>query len=137
PSVQERAVPIFGKPASKNVNPDEIVAMGAAVHSGVMGGELQEVVLRDVTPHSLGVRVARDRMSVVIPANASIPTRASKTFATTEDGQNYVAIEVYQGEGELVAQNRRLGRFVLGDLRAGPRGATRVDVSFTMDADGI
>jgi molecular chaperone DnaK len=137
PAVQERAVQIFGKPASKGVNPDEIVAMGAAVHSGIMGGELQEVVLLDVTPHNMGVKVAGDRMSVVIFANTSIPTRAKKIFATTEDNQTYVAIEIYQGEHELASRNRRLGRFILGDLRPAPRGQTKVEVSFTMDADGI
>jgi molecular chaperone DnaK len=137
PAVQERAVQIFGKPASKGVNPDEIVAMGAAVHSGIMGGELQEVVLLDVTPHNMGVKVAGDRMSVVIFANTSIPTRAKKIFATTEDNQTYVAIEIYQGAHELASRNRRLGRFVLGDLKPAPRGATKVEVSFTMDADGI
>ena len=137
PIVQERAVQIFGKPASKGVNPDEIVAMGAAVHSGIMGGELQEVVLLDVTPHNMGVKVAGDRMSVVIFANTSIPTRAKKIFATTEDNQTYVAIEIYQGENELASRNRRLGRFILGDLKPAPRGATKVEVSFTMDADGI
>ncbi|HEX7843243.1 MAG TPA: molecular chaperone DnaK [Kofleriaceae bacterium] len=137
PAVQERAVQIFGKPASRGVNPDEIVAMGAAVHSGIMGGELQEVVLLDVTPHDMGVKVAGDRMSVVITANTSIPTRAKKIFATTEDNQTYVAIEIYQGEHELASRNRRLGRFILGDLRPAPRGVTKVEVSFTMDADGI
>ncbi len=137
PAVQERAVRIFGKPASKGVNPDEIVAMGAAVHSGIMGGELQEVVLLDVTPHNMGVKVAGDKMSVVIAANTSIPTRAKKVFATTEANQTFVAIEIYQGEHELASKNRRLGRFVLGDLKPGPRGATKVEVSFTMDADGI
>src|SRR5262245_12062286 len=116
PAVQERAVKIFGKPASKGVNPDEIVAMGAAVHSGIMGGELQEVVLLDVTPHDMGVKVAGDRMSVVIQANTSIPTRAKKIFATTEDNQGFVAIEVFQGAHETASRNRRLGRFVLGDL---------------------
>ncbi len=137
PVVQEQAVEIFGKPASKNVNPDEIVAMGAAVHSGIMGGELQEVVLLDVTPHNMGVKVAGDRMSVVITANTSIPTRAKKVFATTEDNQTFVAIEVHQGADQQASKNRRLGRFVLGDLRAAPRGHTKVEVSFTMDADGI
>jgi molecular chaperone DnaK len=137
PAVQERVVGIFGKPPSKNVNPDEIVAMGAAVHSGIMGGELQEVVLLDVTPHNLGVRVAGDRMAVVIPANTSIPTRERKAFATTEDQQTFVAIEVYQGEHAEAPRNRRLGRFILGDLRPAPRGQTRVEVSFTLDADGI
>jgi len=137
PAVQERAVRIFGKPASKGVNPDEIVAMGAAVHSGIMGGELQEVVLLDVTPHDMGVRVAGDKLAVVIGSNTSIPTRAKKVFATTEDNQTFVAIEVFQGPDEIASRNRRLGRFVLGDLKPGPRGAVKVEVSFTMDADGI
>src|SRR6185503_9174243 len=100
PAVQERAVRFFGKPASKGVNPDEIVAMGAAVHSGIMGGELQEVVLLDVTPHDMGVKVKDDKMSVVIQANPSIPSRAYKTYATTEDNQTFVAIEIHQGEHE-------------------------------------
>jgi molecular chaperone DnaK len=137
PAVVERAVEIFGRPPSKNVNPDEIVAMGAAVHSGILGGELQEVVLLDVTPHSLGVRVTGDRMSIVIPANTSIPCREKKIFATTEDMQSFVAVEIYQGEHENVKKNRRLGRFLLGDLKKAVKGATRVEVSFTMDADGI
>jgi molecular chaperone DnaK len=94
-------------------------------------------VLLDVTPHNMGVKVAGDRMSVVIPGNTSIPTRAKKVFATTEDNQTFVAIEVYQGEHELASNNRRLGRFVLGDLASAPRGRTKVEVSFTMDADGI
>jgi molecular chaperone DnaK len=137
PAVQERAERIFGKPGSKNVNPDEIVAMGAAVHSGIMGGELQEVVLLDVTPHNMGVKVAGDKMSVVIGSNTSIPTRAKKVFATTDDSQSFVAIEIYQGEHEVASKNRRLGRFVLGDITPAPRGRTKVEVSFTMDADGI
>src|SRR3954471_6702789 len=137
PAVQERAEKIFGKPGSKGVNPDEIVAMGAAVYSGIMGGELQEVVLLDVTPHNMGVKVAGDKMSVVIQSNTSIPTRAKKVFATTEDNQAFVAIEIHQGEHELASRNRRLGRFVLGDIRAAPRGQVKVEVSFTMDADGI
>jgi molecular chaperone DnaK len=137
PAVQERAQHIFGKPGSKGVNPDEIVAMGAAVHSGIMGGELQEVVLLDVTPHNMGVKVAGDKMSVVIVANTSIPTRAKKVFATTDDNQSFVAIEIFQGEHEVASKNRRLGRFVLGDITPAPRGRTKVEVSFTMDADGI
>ncbi len=137
PAVQEHAVRIFGKPASKNVNPDEIVAMGAAVHSGIMGGELQEVVLLDVTPHDMGIKVTGDKMSVVIQANTSIPTRAKKIFATTEDNQTHVSIEVYQGPNEVASKNRRLGKVTLGDLRAAPSGHTKVEVSFTMDADGI
>jgi molecular chaperone DnaK len=111
--------------------------MGAAVHSGVIGGELQEVVLLDVTPHDLGVKTAGDKMSVIIRANTSIPTRERKVFATTEDNQTFVAIEVYQGPSAQASKNRRLGRFILGDLKAGPRGATRVEVAFNLDADGI
>jgi molecular chaperone DnaK len=137
PAVQEKIVSIFGKPPSKNVNPDEIVALGAATQSGIMGGELQEVILLDVTPRSLGVRVAGDKMSVIIPAQTTIPTREQKVFATTEANQNFVAIEVYQGESELVGENRRLGRFILGDLPAAPAGHVRVSVSFTMDVDGL
>ena len=137
PAVQERVIQIFGKEPSKGVNPDEIVAMGAAVQSGIVGGELQEVILLDVTPHSLGVKVAGDRMSVLIAAQTTIPTREHKIFATTEDNQQFVAIEVYQGEGERASQNRPLGRFVLGDLPAASAGSVRVRVSFTMDVDGL
>ncbi len=137
PAVQKKVVEIFGKEASKNVNPDEIVAMGAATQSGIMGGELQEVILLDVTPHSLGVRVTQGRMSVIIPEQTTIPTEERKVFATTEDNQDFVAIEVYQGPNELAADNRRLGRFVLGNLPAAKAGKVRVEVAFSMDADGI
>ena len=137
PAVQERIVDIFGKDPSKNVNPDEIVAMGAATQSGIMGGELQEVVLLDVTPHALGLRVREDRMSVIIPANTTIPTNEQKVFATTEDNQGFVAIEVYQGPDDRASMNRRLGRFILEDLPRLPAGQVRVQVRFAMDADGI
>jgi molecular chaperone DnaK len=137
PAVERRVVDIFGKKPGKGVNPDEIVAMGAAVQSGIMGGELQELVLLDVTPHSLGLKVTGDRMVTVIPANTTIPTREHKVFTTTADNQSFVAIEVYQGESDQVTNNRFLGRFVLGDLPLKARGEVRVDVSFTMDADGI
>jgi molecular chaperone DnaK len=137
PAVASKVVDIFGKQPSKGVNPDEIVAMGAAVQSGLMGGELAEVVLLDVTPHGLGVRVTGDRMAVVIPANTTIPTREQKVFTTTDDDQSYVMIEVYQGPSERASDNRFLGRFVLGDLPTRPAGRVRVEVSFTMDADGL
>ncbi|RMH40353.1 MAG: molecular chaperone DnaK [Deltaproteobacteria bacterium] len=137
PAVQERVVDIFGKEPSKNVNPDEIVAMGAATQSGIVGGELQEVILLDVTPHSLGIRTAGDKMSVIIPANTTVPTRERKVFATTEDNQDFVSIRVYQGESDKASDNRYLGRFVLGDLPRDKAGRVRVEVSFTIDADGI
>ena len=137
PAIQEKVEELFGKKPSKGVNPDEIVAVGAAVQSAIMGGELQEVVLLDVTPHSVGIKVAGERVSVLIPRNTTVPTRESKIFSTTEDAQEFVAIEVYQGEGEVAAQNRLLGRFVLGDIPRRPAGHVRVEVSFTVDADGI
>ncbi len=137
PSVQAKVKEIFGKDPSKGVNPDEIVALGAATQSGVMGGELQEVVLLDVTPHSLGIRVSGDRMSTMIAANTTVPTRAEKTFSTTEDNQSFVTLEVYQGEDSNTANNRYLGKFTLGDLTLRPKGKTRVQVHFTMDVDGL
>jgi molecular chaperone DnaK len=137
PAVQARVEEIFGKKGSKGVNPDESVAVGAATQSAIMGGELQEVVLLDVTPHSLGIRVAGDKMSFLIARNTTIPTRERKVFSTFEDNQDFVAIEVYQGENPMISGNRGLGRFVLGDLPLAPAGAVRVEVSFTMDADGI
>jgi molecular chaperone DnaK len=137
PAVQERVEQIFGKKPSKGVNPDEIVAMGAAIQSAIMGGELREVILLDVTPHAMGIKVAGDKISVIIPRNTTVPTREAKVFSTTEDDQEFVAIEVVQGEGQQASRNRLLGRFVLGDLPRRPAGHVRVEVSFTMDADGI
>ncbi len=137
PAVQSRVVDVFGREPSKGVNPDEIVAQGAATQSAIMGGELQEVVLLDVTPHSLGIRVTGDRMSILLAANTTVPTRAQKTFATTEDNQTFVTLEVYQGDHELVTENCYLGRFTLGDLPPRLKGETRVEVNFTVDVDGL
>jgi molecular chaperone DnaK len=137
PAVQAKVEELFGKKPSKGVNPDEIVAIGAATQSAIMGGELQEIVLLDVTPHSMGIKVAGDKMSVIIARNTTIPTRERKVFGTTEDNQEFVAIEVYQGEDPVAVRNRGLGRFILGDLPRRPAGHVRVEVSFTMDADGI
>ncbi len=137
PAVQERVVEIFGKGASKGVNPDEIVAMGAAVQSGIVAGEIEEAILLDVTPHPLGLRTAGDKMSVVIESNTTIPHRANKTFATTEDRQTHVSIDVYQGFSEVASRNRALGRFNLGGLPERPKGKVRVQVSLSIDANGI
>ncbi|MBK9070206.1 MAG: molecular chaperone DnaK [Myxococcales bacterium] len=137
PAVQEQVIRIFGKAPSKGVNPDEIVAMGAAIHSGILGGEIQEVTLLDVTPHNLGVRVAGDKMSVLIPANTSIPHSESKTFMTAADNQTFVAIEIYQGPNDAASKNRHLGRFTLGGLPEAAKGQVRVDVEFMVNADGI
>ncbi len=137
PAVQSRVIEIFGKSPSKGVNPDEIVAAGAAIQSAVIGGELEEVILLDVTPHALGIRTVGNRMSFIIPANTTVPTRETKTFTTTADNQDFVSIEVYQGADENVSGNRRLGRFVLTGLPKKKKGDIKVEVSFTMDADGI
>jgi molecular chaperone DnaK len=102
-----------------------------------MTGDLPDVVLLDVASHSLGVRVAGDRVSPIVKRNATVPTRATKVFATSRDDQPYVTIEVYQGESPTLDGNRLLGRFELGDLPPGPAGHVKVQVSFTLDVDGI
>ena len=137
PAVQQKVEEIFGQAAAKDVNPDEIVAIGAALQCGILSGELDEIVLLDVTPHSLGVRVRGDRMSRIIDKNTTIPTSENKRFTTTEDDQEFVEIQVYQGEDDNVTRNTPLGRFKLGDLPKGPRGTLQVEVTFLLDADGV
>ncbi len=137
PAVQAKVEEIFGKITAKDVNPDEIVAVGAATQCAIMTGEVQDVVLLDVTPHSLGVRVTEGRMSRVIEKNTTIPTSEKKLFATTRDQQDHVEISVYQGEDDLVDNNSYLGRFVLGDLPQAAAGKVNVEVTFLMDADGV
>jgi molecular chaperone DnaK len=137
PAVRRKVEDIFGKITAKDVNPDEIVAIGAATQCAIMMGELQDVVLLDVTPHSLGVRVKDERMSVVIEKNTTIPTSEKKLFATTRDNQNYVDIQVYQGEHDHVYSNISLGQFNLGDLPLKAAGKVNVEVTFLLDADGV
>jgi molecular chaperone DnaK len=137
PAVEKKAIEIFGKRPVKGVHPDEIVAIGAATQSGLMSGELEEVVLLDVTSHSLGIKIVGDKMSVIIVRNTTVPTRAHKIFKTTENDQDFVAVEIYQGDAPLVTDNRMIGRFLLGDLPQGPAGTVQVEVVFTLDADGI
>jgi len=137
PAVRRKVESIFGKITAMDVNPDEIVAVGAATQCAIMQGELQDVVLLDVTPHSLGVRVKDERMSVVIEKNTTIPTAEKKLFATTQNNQSYVEIQVYQGEHEHVYSNTSLGRVTLGDLPLKPAGKINVEVTFTLDADGV
>jgi molecular chaperone DnaK len=137
PAVQRKVEEIFGKISAKDVNPDEIVALGAATQCGIMSGELQDVILLDVTPHSLGVRVKEGRMSKLIGKNTTIPTAEKKLFATTRDDQDYVEIMVYQGENELVEHNTFLGRFTLVELSRKPAGQVTVEVTFLVDADGV
>jgi molecular chaperone DnaK len=137
PAVRKKVESIFGKITAKDVNPDEIVAVGAATQCAIMSGELAEIVLLDVTPYSLGVRVRDERMSVVIEKNTTIPTSEKKLFATTRENQTYVDIQVYQGENEFVYNNVSLGQFTLGDLPQKPSGKINVEVTFMLDADGV
>jgi molecular chaperone DnaK len=137
PAVQKKVEQIFGKISARDVNPDEIVAIGAATQCAIMSGEIEDVVLLDVTPHSLGVRVKDGRMSKVIRKNTTIPTSEKKLFATTRDGQDFVEIMVYQGEQPLVEHNTFLGRFTLGDLPQKPANEVNVEVTFLTDADGV
>jgi molecular chaperone DnaK len=137
PAVQKKVEAIFGKLTAKDVNPDEIVAVGAATQCAIMTGDIQDVVLLDVTPHSLGVRVKDDRMSPIIPKNTTIPTSEKKLFATTRDNQDFVEILVYQGEAAIVDGNTFLGRFVLGDLPQREAATVNVEVTFLLDADGV
>jgi molecular chaperone DnaK len=113
------------------------VALGAAGQCAIMCGDLEEVILLDVTPHSLGVKVRDDRMSVLIPRNSTVPTSKTKIYRTTTDDQQWVEIEVYQGEANLVADNAHVGRFRLGDLPRGPAGQVHIEVTFLIDVDGV
>ena len=137
PLVQERVEEIFGKRPHKGINPDEAVAIGAAIQSGILGGEIREIVLLDVTPFSLGIRVLNDKFSPIIPRNETIPTDAAKVFTTTEDNQEVVTIDVLQGEADLASENKLLGMFHLTGIAPAPRGSARIEVSFEIDTDGI
>jgi len=137
PAVQAKVEAIFGKRPARDVNPDEIVALGAATQCGILSGDVPDVVLLDVTPHSLGVRLVKERMSVVIPKNTTIPTSERTVLGTTQDGQDYVTIEVYQGEADRVEDNAPLGRFTLEGLPKKKKGQVYVEITFSIDADGV
>jgi molecular chaperone DnaK len=137
PAVRERVKEIFGVPVRTDVNPDEIVAQGAACQCAILSGAIDDVALLDVTPYALGVGVLDGRMSVVIPKSCAIPTTSIKRFATTKDAQREVRIDVYQGDSEHIATNTKLGSFVLEGLPVKPAGHVELDVRFDIDADGI
>ena len=137
PAVRERVEEIFQRRPAMNVNPDEVVASGAAVQSGILSGDLKEVVLMDVTPLSLGIRVVGNKMSAIIEKNTQIPASSQKTFTTTEDGQDVVSIAVLQGESPVASENRLLGTFNLSDVASQPAGKPRIEVNFEIDTDGI
>src|SRR5678815_3780591 len=137
PKVQTLVRDLFGKEPHKGVNPDEVVAIGAAVQGGVLGGEVKDVLLLDVTPLSLGIETMGGVFTKLIERNTTIPTRKSEVFSTASDNQPSVEIKVYQGERAMARDNRLLGVFQLGNIPPAPRGMPQIEVTFDIDANGI
>lgn len=137
PLVQQRVKEFFGKEPNRTVNPDEVVALGAAVQAGILGGDVKEMLLLDVTPLSLGIETMGGIMTKLIEKNTTIPTRASQKFSTAADNQPSVEIVVLQGEREKASANKQLGRFSLQDIPPAPRGVPQIEVTFDIDANGI
>jgi molecular chaperone DnaK len=137
PRIQEKVAEIFGRKPHKGVNPDEVVAIGAAIQGGVLTGEVGNVLLLDVTPLSLGVETQGGVFTKIIEKNTTVPTRRSQAFSTTEDNQNVVRVHVLQGEREMAVDNKTLGRFELMGIPPAPRGVPQIEVTFDIDSDGV
>jgi len=137
PKVQEIVQKVFGKEPHKGVNPDEVVAIGAAIQGGVLAGEVKDILLLDVTPLSLGIETLGGVTTVLIPRNTTIPTKKSEIFSTAEDNQTTVEIHVLQGERQMALDNRTIGKFQLTGIPPAPRGVPQVEVTFDIDANGI
>jgi molecular chaperone DnaK len=137
PAIQQVVRDVFGKDPHKGVNPDEVVAVGAAIQAGVLKGEVKDVLLLDVTPLSLGVETQGGVMTVLIPRNTTIPTSKTETFSTAADAQTSVEVHVLQGERPLASENKSLGRFILDGVLPAPRGVPQIEVTFDIDANGI
>jgi molecular chaperone DnaK len=137
PAVQEKVKELTGKEPHRGVNPDEVVAVGAAIQAGVLGGEVKDVLLLDVTPLTLGIETKGGVMTKLIERNTTIPTRKSEVFSTAEDNQPSVEIHVLQGEREMATYNKSLGKFQLTGIPPAPRGIPQIEVGFDIDANGI
>jgi molecular chaperone DnaK len=137
PKVQDKVKEIFGKESRKDVNPDEAVAIGAAIQAGVLQGDVKDVLLLDVTPLSLGIETLGGVMTKLIQKNTTIPTKAQQVFSTADDNQTAVTIHVLQGEREMASGNKSLGQFNLSDIPPAPRGLPQIEVAFDIDANGI
>jgi molecular chaperone DnaK len=137
PLVQQKVKELFGKELNQTVNPDEVVAIGAAVQGGVLAGDVKDVLLLDVTPLSLGIETLGGVMTRLIERNTTVPTKANQVFSTAADNQPQVEIRVLQGEREMAGDNREIGRFILDGIPPAPRGVPQVEVTFDIDANGI
>jgi len=137
PAVQTLVQKIFGKPGNKSVNPDEVVAAGAAIQAGVLTGGVKDVLLLDVTPLSLGIETLGGVFTALITRNTTIPTKKSQVFSTAADNQSQVGIKVFQGERQMAEDNKLLGQFDLTEIPPAPRGAPQIEVTFDIDANGI